>query len=178
MRQEEVSSKARGALEWDVFYSLCMLACHVYETVYLWFLMAMLCLLWQIIEMRQEGVSTKARSALEWGVFYSLHVPACYVYETVYFWVFDGHALSSMTNNCLHWWCDEACQKHFAVQFFWAVNIEYWPEWVKNIKEERDCPIQILFGAMNPLVCPLLNLVWCGGGRRLQLIIVWWPPFY
>ena len=36
--------------------------------------------------------------------------------------------------------------------------------WSKNIQEERDCPTQIVFGAMDPLVCPLLNLAaWLEG---------------
>ncbi len=33
--------------------------------------------------------------------------------------------------------------------------------WLKNIREQRYCPIQILFRAMDLLVCPLLNLaIW------------------
>ena len=30
--------------------------------------------------------------------------------------------------------------------------------WSKNIREERESPIQVLFGSMDPLICPLLNL--------------------
>ncbi len=38
--------------------------------------------------------------------------------------------------------------------------------WSKNIREERESPTQILFGAMDPIVCPLLNLAaWLEGGE-------------
>jgi hypothetical protein len=30
--------------------------------------------------------------------------------------------------------------------------------WSKNIRDEREVPTQIIFGFMDPLVCPLLNL--------------------
>ncbi len=30
--------------------------------------------------------------------------------------------------------------------------------WSKNICEERDSPVQMLFGSMDPLICPILNL--------------------
>jgi hypothetical protein len=44
-----------------------------------------------------------------------------------------------------------------------TLNIQL--NWSKNIWDERDCPTQILFGAMDPLVCPLLNLAaWLEGG--------------
>lgn len=41
--------------------------------------------------------------------------------------------------------------------------------WSKNVKEERDCPKQILLGAMDPRYCMLLGLVvfeesWIEGG--------------
>ena len=38
--------------------------------------------------------------------------------------------------------------------------------WSKNISEEREVPMQILFGVMDPIVCPLLNLVmWLEGSE-------------
>ena len=50
VRQEGFSSKARRALEWEDFYSLLWLVCHLYATVDLWYyLTAVLCLQWQII---------------------------------------------------------------------------------------------------------------------------------
>ena len=45
MRKEGVLSKARHALEQEEFYSLLVLACHLYATVDLWFfLTTMICL--------------------------------------------------------------------------------------------------------------------------------------
>ena len=44
--------------------------------------------------------------------------------------------------------------------------------WFKTIREERDCPMQIVFGAMDPLVCPLLNLAtWLEGGDNHGLLL-------
>ena len=44
--------------------------------------------------------------------------------------------------------------------------------WSKNIREERDCPTQILFGAIDPLVFPLLNLAaWLEGGEDYGLLL-------
>ena len=38
--------------------------------------------------------------------------------------------------------------------------------WSKNIWEEQEAPTQILFGAMDPIVCPFLNLAaWLEGGE-------------
>jgi hypothetical protein len=45
--------------------------------------------------------------------------------------------------------------------------------WSNDIWEERKCLMQILIGAMDPLVCPLLTLAaWLEGGR-LWLLVVW-----
>ena len=38
--------------------------------------------------------------------------------------------------------------------------------WSKNIREEREPPTQILFGVMDPIVCPLLNIAMCLEGVR------------
>ena len=45
--------------------------------------------------------------------------------------------------------------------------------WSKNIREESDCLTQILFGAMDPLVCPLLNLLGWLEGRGLWFTVAW-----
>ena len=43
--------------------------------------------------------------------------------------------------------------------------------WSKNIQEERESPTQILFGAMDPIICPLLNLAaWLEGGEDYGLL--------
>ena len=44
--------------------------------------------------------------------------------------------------------------------------------WSKNIREERDFPTQIVFGEMDLLVCPLLNLAaWLEGGDTHGLLL-------
>ena len=44
--------------------------------------------------------------------------------------------------------------------------------WSKNIREERDCPTQIVFDAMDLLVCPLLNLaILLEGGDNHGLLL-------
>ena len=44
--------------------------------------------------------------------------------------------------------------------------------WSKNISKEREPPMQILFGAMDPLICPLLNLAaWLEGGEDYGLLL-------
>ena len=117
VRQEGVSSKARHALEWEQFYSLLVLARHLYGSVETGsFLTAVLCLQWQMIG-RIDDVMKLAKSTL----------------------LFNSCELSTL-------------------------NIKM--NWSKNIWEESDCPTQILFGAMDPLICPLLNLAaWLEGGE-------------
>ena len=44
--------------------------------------------------------------------------------------------------------------------------------WSKNIQEEREAPTQILFGVMDPIVCPLLNIaMWLEGGEDYGLLL-------
>ena len=44
--------------------------------------------------------------------------------------------------------------------------------WSKNIREEQEAPMQILFGSMDPIVCPLLNIVmWLEGGEDYGLLL-------
>ena len=44
--------------------------------------------------------------------------------------------------------------------------------WSKNIREEREAPTQILFGAMDPIVCPLLNIaMWLEGSDYYSLLL-------
>ena len=44
--------------------------------------------------------------------------------------------------------------------------------WSKNIREEREAPTQILFGLMDPIVCPLLNIaMWLEGGDDYGLLL-------
>ena len=42
----------------------------------------------------------------------------------------------------------------------------------KNIWEEREAPTQILFGVMDPIVCPLLNIaMWLEGGEDYGILL-------
>jgi hypothetical protein len=44
--------------------------------------------------------------------------------------------------------------------------------WSKNISKERESPMRILFGAMDPLICPLLNLAaWLEGDEDYGLLL-------
>ena len=117
-------------------------------------------------EVRQEGVSSKARRAFKWEEFYALLMLACHLYATVDVFFF-------MVMLCLQWQIiariGDVIKLAKSTLLFNScepstLNIKM--NWSKNIREERDCPTQILFGAMDPLVCPLLNLVaWLERGR-------------
>ena len=63
MRQEGVSSQAQRALEWEEFYLLLALVCHLHAGGNLCFLMAVLCLQWQIIG-QIDDVMKLAKSTL------------------------------------------------------------------------------------------------------------------
>ncbi len=124
-------------------------------------------------EVRQEGVSSKARRALEWEEFYSLLVLTRRLYGTVE----TGFFLTAVL--CLQWQIigriDDVMKLAKSSLLFNSrepstLNIKL--NWSKNIWEERDCPTQILFGAMDPLVCPLLNLAaWLEGGGDYGLLL-------
>ena len=125
-------------------------------------------------EVRQEGVSSKARRALEWEEFYSLLWLVRHLYATVDLWYYLTAVL------CLQWQIigriDDVMKLGKGTLLFntcepAALSVKM--NWSKNIREERDCPIQILFGAMDPLVCPLLNLaIWLEGGFMVYSCLV------
>ncbi len=124
-------------------------------------------------EVRQEGVSSKARRALEWEEFYSLLWLIHHLYSTVDLWYYLTAVL------CLQWQIigriDDVMKLGKGTLLFntrepAALSVKM--NWSKNIREERDCPIQILFGAMDPLVCPLLNLaIWLEEGGEHGLLL-------
>ena len=125
-------------------------------------------------EVRQEGVSSKARRALKWEEFYSLLVLARRLYGTVE----TGFFLTAVL--CLQWQIigriDDVMKLAKSTLLFNSWEPSTWNikmNLSKNIWEERDCPAKILFGAMDHVVCPLLNLVaWLKGGR-LWFIAAW-----
>ena len=124
-------------------------------------------------EVRQEGVSSKARRALEWEEFRSLLMLARHLYADIDLWFFLTAVL------CLQWQIigriDDVMKLAKSTLLFNSrepstLNIKM--NWSKNIREERDCPTQVLFGAMDPLVCPLLNLAtWLEGGEDPGLLL-------
>ncbi len=72
---------------------------------------------------------------------------------------FDAwHFNNSMAVDWVHWSCDEDTQEHSQFQFstLFTLMIKIW--WSKNMSEEREFPVQILFGSMDLLICPLFNL--------------------
>ena len=109
-------------------------------------------------EARGEGVPPNARRPLEWDEMVDIFIAA--------------HNMSSTQVSCtmlavltMQWQfigrIDDVMKlatrtvvKH--MQFPFALNLKMC--WSKNIMTERQCPTQILFAAMNPLLCPMLRL--------------------
>ena len=49
----------------------------------------------------------------------------------------------------------------------WDFTLQQQVRWSKNVMEERDCPDQVLVGAMDPLFCTLLLL-----GAHLEMTVM------
>ena len=126
----------------------------------------------KIVKVGQEGVSSQARHALEWGEFYLMLSLVHHLHADGKLWFF-------MVVFCLEWQIicqiDDVMKLAKSMLLFnprelLTLNIKL--NWSKNIREERDCPTQIVFGAMDPLVCPLLNLAaWLEGGDNHGLLL-------
>lgn len=111
-------------------------------------------------EVRGEGVPPQGRRPLEWNEFIGLLVAIHFVFPRgnplglvlaaviTMQWQLCGRIDDVMKLG------KEALLKDF--QFPFCLNVHM--TWSKMIREERDAPTQILFGAMDPLICPLLNL--------------------
>ena len=109
-------------------------------------------------EARGEGVRPNARRPLEWEEMMDIFIAA--------------HNMSSIQVSCtmlavltMQWQfigriddvmklATQTVVKHMLFPF--ALNLKMC--WSKNIMTERECPTQILFAAMNPLLCPMLRL--------------------
>jgi hypothetical protein len=103
---------------------------------------------------RQEGVSSKASHAVEWEEFYSLLALACHLYATVDTGFFLTTVLSLQWQRISR--IDDAIKlvrSNFLFNAHEPATLNIKMNWSKNIWEERDRPKQILFGAMDPLVC-------------------------
>ena len=108
---------------------------------------------------------------LEWEEFYLLLALVRHLHA-------DGNICLFMTVFCLQWQIigqiDDVMKLAKSTLLFnprepLTLNIKL--NWSKNIREERDCPMQIVFGTMDPLVCPLLNLaIWLGGRQSCLLL--------
>jgi hypothetical protein len=118
-------------------------------------------------EVRREGVTSAARRPLEWEEFYLLLVLVRHLYADSDLWFF----LSAVF--CLQWQIigriDDVMKLAKSTVLFnrrEPSTLCVKMSWSKNITEERESPTQILFGAMDPLICPLLNLAaWLEGGE-------------
>ncbi len=124
-------------------------------------------------EVRQEGVSSQARRPLEWEEFYLLLVLIRHLFADSDVWFF----LTAVF--CLQWQIigriDDVMKLAKGSLLFnprepYTLNVKM--TWSKNIREEREAPTQILFGAMDPIVCPLLNIaMWLEGGEDYGLLL-------
>ena len=111
-------------------------------------------------EVRQEGVSSQARRPLEWEEFYLLLVLIRHLFADSDMWFF----LTAVF--CLQWQtigCIDIVMKLAKGLLLFDTHepstLYVKMTWSKNIREEREAPTQILFGSMDPIVCPLLNIV-------------------
>ena len=115
-------------------------------------------------EVRHEGVTSKARRAFD----YKEYLQLCKIMKRK---AVDRSAASALK------WCrlsalmnmqwqlmarmDDMINLKFETVttnlcFPFAINCQM--RWSKNITEERDAPDQVLFGSMEEIICPLLNL--------------------
>ena len=109
-------------------------------------------------EARGEGVPPNARRPLEWEEMIDIFIAAhkmlstqvsCTILAVLTMqWQFIGRIDDMMKL------ATRTVVKHR--QFPFALNLNMC--WSKNIMTERECPTQILFAAMNPLLCPMLRL--------------------
>ncbi len=110
-------------------------------------------------EVRGQGVNSRARRPVEWEEFVLLLVLTRHLYST-------SPVLLVMVGVLTVQWqligriddvmkLDKSTIK-FNLQSPFTLMIKMC--WSKNIRDERESPVQILFGSMDPLICPLLNL--------------------
>lgn len=110
-------------------------------------------------EVRGEGVPSQARRAIEYREFLLLLVLVRKIYS--------GRSLlpAILGVLCVQWQLigriDDVMQLGKStlshdLRFSDVLLVQM--RWSKNIREERDSPVQMLFGSMDPLICPILNL--------------------
>ena len=111
-------------------------------------------------EVRGTGIATVARRAIEWDEYIMLLIAARQVFsnreKTVYLLLavmtLQWHLIGRIDDvmELVTTTIQKSLPHPFCLQLKMRKS--------KNIRSERDMPTQILFGSMDPLVCPLLNL--------------------
>lgn len=110
-------------------------------------------------EVRREGVKPSARRPIEFNEFTSMLALVRSNQERGAAKYLIGSVLTLQWHLIAR--IDDLMKLKFAD---FASNVEFpstlicQMRWSKNITEERDAPEQIVFGSMDPRVCPLLNL--------------------
>jgi hypothetical protein len=116
---------------------------------------------------------------LEWREFHILLVLLFFLHATVDVWLFwmivlclQWQIISQINNGVMK---VEKRMSLFNSCELSALNIKM--NRSKSIREERNCLTQILFGTMDPPICPQLKIVASLEGGGLQFILVWQSPF-
>ena len=116
-------------------------------------------------EVRQQGVSTSARRPLEYKEYKNIlnlvkrkANKAAKVedlrkyYKTSSLLTMQWHTISRIDDMCHLRYTD--LSNHLDFPFSLRLQLR----WSKNIVKERACPHQLVLGAMDPMICVLLNL--------------------
>lgn len=111
-------------------------------------------------EVRGSGVPSQARRAVEWEEFLDVLIATSEVFATK-----ESAMVFLLAVLTLQWQLiariDDVMQLKTSTILFnyrdpYSLHIKMC--WSKNIRTERQSPTQILFAAMDPIVCPLLNI--------------------
>ena len=115
----------------------------------------------KVHEVRGTGVQSNARRAVEWEEFVNVLVAVREIYSES-----KAHSmLMALSVLTLQWQLigriDDIMQLRtstvlFNVRDSFTLHIKM--SWSKNIRTEMQSPTQILIAAMDPIICPLLNL--------------------
>ena len=111
-------------------------------------------------EVRGTGIATVARRAIEWDEYIMLLIAARQVFsnreKTVHLLLavmtLQWHLIGRIDDVM------ELVTTTIQKSLPHPICLQLKMRKSKNIRSERDMPTQILFGSMDPLVCPLLNL--------------------
>ena len=115
----------------------------------------------KVHEVRGTGVQSNARRAVEWEEFVNVLVAVREIYSESK----EYSMLMALSVVMLQWQLigriDDIMQLRtstvlFNVRDSFTLHIKM--SWSKNIRTEMQSPTQILIAAMDPIICPLLNL--------------------